>query len=355
MAKDKIKKEKKKDKKTTALAVVPPAKKETVSYSNGVKTTTYSSSGKTYKSKSYYSNDFKAPMKDIAEYETNKHFNDFSYRNVVVIEKLKGKSFSVHFDGTNVVFKNDKNVIVPKDSDWLGFKDVFYKEYAKSFVKLTNHLKKVPFTLHGEVIGHTIDPAIEYFKDVNQVDIFFYDIYLNRNWMDWEDFSYLMKAYDIQAVPLFYNGNFPGEETLKKFAEKPNTEGIVVRPIYEETISNKRLIVKVSNSKFRKATVAEMDELKCEARLHMFKEFANVSVLWKAELTAKGIEIEKKNIPEIMKLISKRGVEEIENFMADEFFIENKGKYMLPEIKRVMKTELASLIRVELGINGLKK
>ena len=56
-----------------------------------------------------------------------------------------------------------------------------------------------------------------------------------------------MKEFNLPTVPLFYFGKWKDEKFFYNLTKKPNIEGIIVRPIYEDRLNYKRVIVKFSN------------------------------------------------------------------------------------------------------------
>jgi len=309
-----------------------------------------------YNSKNYVKSYIENPI-SIMEYSTDKHFSDFSYRSVVVLEKFKGKAINIFHDGTAVVFKNDNNITVPKGDDYLGYKTLFYEKYAHHYVDLAKRLKDVPFNLHGIIVGHDADSEIPYFKDDKKIEIYFYDIYLNDCWMDWDDFKELMDKFKLPIVPSLYVGSFEGVETLEILADAPNVCGIVIRPKYEDRDKGKRIITKITNKKFIKKTYAELSAiLRPEVRLTMFQEFNNTHKLWEAGLRAQSIDwLDVKNLSKVMKYCSEKAMDEINKYLADSVYHELKAEYTKDEIIKTMKQELPSIIRNIMGLNTLRK
>lgn len=299
-----------------------------------------------YKSKTYSASYRKEPIQFVDEYSTENLSKFFGFRDVIAIEKLRGKKFNIFFDGTNVEFRNHSNVLIPKGDDYLGFKKLFYDKYAKNYIKLLERLKKVPFNLHGEIIGFDANPDIEYFKDKNKIDFFFYDIYINSNWMDWGDFYLLMEEFNLPMVSVFYNGEWKDGDFFNNLSLRPNMEGIIVRPKYEDTVENKRLITKFTCEKFRSKTKNEWDDFKTDIRIFLFKAFSSSRVLWESALLTKGIDKKnKKNFSAMMKISSKMAMEEINSHLVSEYFLESGGDFARSEILKTMKKELPSMIK----------
>ena len=285
------------------------------------------------------------PIKNIDEFES-KNLSLFSNVNVIAIEKLKGKRFNNYFDGKQVEFMDSEDKLVPKGDDYLGYKNLFYEKYAKSYVKLVDSLQKVPFNLHGEIIGLNAN---------EEIDICFYDIYLNSNWMDWKDFSTLMNKHDLPIVSTFYFGRWKDEEYFYSLVDKLRISGMVVRPEFEDLSYGKRVITKFSSEKFRQKNKEVMEDFRADIRLFMFKEFTNACVLWEARLITSGIDIkDKKNFSTIMKIVSKLAMEEINDYLADEYCYDWNDIYTKKEIVKVMKKELPSMIKHLLKLDNSK-
>ncbi len=308
-----------------------------------------------YNSTSYSINYCKPPIDNIKEYSffEKELFKSFSYRKIVAIEKLMGKKFNIFFDGKNVEFRNYDDILIPKGDDYLGFKKLFYDKYSKDYIKLLERLKKVPFNLHGEIIGQDADSTIEYFKDDKKIEIYFFDIYLNSNWMDWEDFSLLMGEYNLPTASVLYNGEWVGKDFYYDLVKKPNIEGIIVRPLYEDISNGNRLITKFTNEKFMPKAKEKSAEFETDIRIFLYSKLKETYVLWEAELIRNEINIsDKSNFSKVMSISSKLAMDSINSYIAKEFYEENNKKYALETIKKAMKKELPSMIKHLLGLIG---
>jgi hypothetical protein len=121
-------------------------------------------------------------------------------RKIVILEKLRGVSVRCMFTGKDYII-GSRYVSLKNDDECFGAPKVF-KEYKDAIVGISKKLL-VPYCLFGEFIGHEIDKDIPYFYSPTEKAIIFHDIWLNDNWMNWDDFSELAKEFELPIVPIF--------------------------------------------------------------------------------------------------------------------------------------------------------
>ena len=195
----------------------------------------------------------------VDEIDESTTTDKFEGRHVYVLEKLRGVPVRVIYDGKK--FKYGSRYTELKDrADTFGARDLIetFEEKYENLAKLIG--EEVPFCLYAEMVGHEINKDIEYFDYDDQKEIYFHDIFLNDNWMCWDDFEELMRLTELPIVPKIalipYN-----EDKIKEMAaqnsllsEKADQkmEGVIIRPYIEDSDYNRRMILKYTNKEFVK-------------------------------------------------------------------------------------------------------
>ena len=107
--------------------------------------------------------------------------------------------------------------------------------------------------IYGEIFGYKIQD-LQY--DLKTVEVMFFDISINGEYMDYGEFLYECAKYGIKHVPLIYSGPF-NEEKLWGMAAGKSTianhikEGIVIKPGHERTDpSCGRVILKMISNEY---------------------------------------------------------------------------------------------------------
>lgn len=176
-------------------------------------------------------------------------------RAVVILEKLRGVPVKVTVKGSEIKYGNRYTEIKDKLETFGAIQ--LFKEYEDRIKELESEIK-IPFSLYGELVGNEIKSDITYFTSISKKEIIFHDVYLNENWLNWDDFSKFLSNIGLPIVPCLGLVNFE-EEKIEKFKEKNSIfsevtdqimEGIVIRPFIEDEDYSKRLIAKITNSKF---------------------------------------------------------------------------------------------------------
>jgi hypothetical protein len=195
----------------------------------------------------------------IDELDESTAIDKFEGRRVYVLEKLRGVAVRVIYDGKK--FKYGSRYVELKDrADTFGAMDLI-EIFEEKYKKLSELIgTEVPFCLYAEMVGHEINKDIEYFDYLDQKEIYFHDIFLNDNWMNWDDFEELMKQTELPIVPKIDLIPF-NEEKIKELALQSSLlseiadqkmEGVVIRPYIEDSDYNRRLILKFTNKQFVK-------------------------------------------------------------------------------------------------------
>jgi len=194
--------------------------------------------------------------------ETDSTFDtNFNGRTVYALEKLRGHQIRfIYQDGKAYIGSKDK-ILNAKDNYYNAL-EVYKEKYAKPFTTLVNLLYRVPFTLYGEIISTDSQNGIKYVQG-EEVHFVFYDLYLNSNWMMWDDFAILLSKAGLDTVPMVYMGDYNRsnlnalaniKSQYSKMEMGQELEGIVVRPLVEDNCGKSnynRLISKITNKKYR--------------------------------------------------------------------------------------------------------
>jgi RNA ligase len=180
----------------------------------------------------------------------------FAGYGVIVLEKLKGLPVRILCDEKETRYEN-RYTEIRSDFETCGArKDL--KKYEKAVKEIQKEIG-VPIAVFGEYIGNDVNSEILYRKDEKEKVVYFFDLVLNDNWMNWDDFSFFAKKYGLPIVPVLEKITFD-EERLKKILERKSTisefsdqpmEGIIIRPIIEDSDYSRRLIAKLTTEKFK--------------------------------------------------------------------------------------------------------
>lgn len=283
--------------------------------------------------------------------------NNFEGRAVVVLEKLRGIGVRAFFDGKDFTFGNRYATLYDVKESF-GAKEVFLRsKYA--LIKLAEKIA-VPFCLFGEMVGTTINKDIPYFESNETKDIFFHDIWLNDNWMCWDDFSTLAKSVNLRIAPMIGIENF-NEEVVRDFAKGKSLvsyltgqdmEGVIVRPFIEDTCGGKRLVAKITNIPFIKSSpvltptlpVKTLPQHNAEILikgvsaniLNTFCTEARI-IYWKHELDVRDLKVNEVNVYKILSVLVKLSIRdllpEIETASTRPFI---SKKMLVKELKRIL-------------------
>jgi len=279
----------------------------------------------------------------------------FDERAIVILEKLRGLSVRAMFDGKTYKFGDRWGSL--KDDFTSHFARETFMNYKNGLVELTKKIP-VPFCLFGELINNEISKDISYFKIENSRAIYFHDIFLNDNWMCWDDFSNLMELVELPHVPLIKLINFEEKEIKKlaitnsmvsEFSDQP-MEGVIIRPFIEDCECSTRLIAKVTNSPFiekKVFTIPNRTEISAVYKnkdilvytlagsiLDKFCTEAR-AIYWKHELDIKNIQMTESNIYKILSMLVKISIKDLASeidSMVTKTFV-NK-KFLVKELKR---------------------
>ena len=285
----------------------------------------------------------------------------FDERAIVILEKLRGLSVRAMFDGKTYKFGDRWGSL--KDDFTSHFARETFMNYKNGLVELTKKIP-VPFCLFGELISDEICKDISYFKLANSRAIHFHDIYINDNWMCWDDFSNLMESVELSHVPLIKLIDFNEEEIknlaitssmVSEFSDQP-MEGVIIRPFIEDSEYSTRLIAKVTNSPFVEKRIFTFPNKIIETPAYKNKDVLVYSlagsildkfctearaIYWKHELDVKNIQMTESNIYKILSMLVKISIKDLASeidSMVTKTFV-NK-KLLVKELKRELPKKI---------------
>jgi len=186
----------------------------------------------------------------------------FKGRYVISFERLIGVRFSIHSFG-NEAYKlyDEHGSEITNTNDFFGIKLFFDLKYKEEIKKLRNIFSGVGFTLYAVLVGNELDNRIQYFKEEEEKKILFQDIYLNGNWVNWDDYyEIIVKGLSLPSVPVIFEDNLNQEKLdgLLQIVKGKSTYaevetpiyGVEIRPLLEDEYNSRRLIAKITNPKF---------------------------------------------------------------------------------------------------------
>lgn len=224
----------------------------------------------------------------------------------LTLEKVKGISFMIVIDDEDIKVHSDKKAeeIVRYINDNL----------IRPISKLIQHFEKVDMSIYGEYITHE-DSVTEY---IGPPKVYFYDMYINENWVRNDDFLEIFRSFNLPVPPVVHNGVINNEYyVILDKALKINSFANGFKEMYGVYIKSlngmgeHRSISKGAylhlNSKYRKKAgkpKKELEELQKKIEeLAYFTISEDMVTRWEVMLKAKGIEKTRKNLDKIMPLL----------------------------------------------------
>ena len=215
-------------------------------------------------------------FREYTDIENFKHYNTLFEDGelVYITEKLHGTSARYGWLPTevNTFWKKIKKFfgMLPEYEFCLGSRHVqlqdktysgFYSEnvYGKIADKydlkwLLSHTKNL--VIYGEIVGDGIQKGYTYGCGPGEHQFYAYDVLLDGNYLDAEEFRDLCNYYAIPTVPLLYIGPYSAEivDRLKQgdseIGGQKIREGIVIKPVIESTCFMGRKVLKLLNDDY---------------------------------------------------------------------------------------------------------
>jgi RNA ligase (TIGR02306 family) len=152
---------------------------------------------------------------------------------VVITEKIHGcNSRYAHIDGEFMVGSHNIRI---KENEHNKYWSVFSPELKKVVQQLG--IDGAPVVAYGELYGSGIQDLTYGLKN-NSKKVRLFDISVNCNYLDYDEFDSMCRAENIEVAPVLYRGPFSMEKVLS-FSTSESAlggnmmEGVVVRPIKE--------------------------------------------------------------------------------------------------------------------------
>jgi len=304
---------------------------------------------------------------------------EFENREVIVLEKLRGKHARLIFDG-NQIFCGDESGIIAEDNDLYGLRPVFKNKYYEPFKKLISALHRVPFTLFGELLGSFSCEGIKYLQN-GKSRFVGYDLYINGNWVNWDDFCELTVAANFEIAPLLYSSYFH-EDLIKRFACAQSvyafnsgvtgqpTEGVVIKPTLEDDFNtyyynSDRMITKITNPQFlieenkkeknhlsQKKNNKKLSAVAASNLIDELEKSNSPEQWWFFLLEEGGLNIEKNKKSEVLRYLVSKSID-----LLDGDIVLESVKYEIPsgEVIKELKKQLPTAIMKSLYIQRLTK
>jgi hypothetical protein len=306
----------------------------------------------------------------------NKHFGIIP---IEVHEKLRGRLTRIVYNGekTYVGLKND---LIIKDTQEEYIIKIFNVKHFSNFTKIIKRFG-VSFVLFGEFVENN---EIKYFKEDDESAFVFFDLYINNNWLDREDFYNLMKEVKLPFSKPFYSGEavkffdkiLPNFDFVSKFSNIENEimEGLIVRQIYDFpqgeynslTTSKKvkithpkfiklpnPIVVKPSKEDITKELISEIEKYSDQILQLVITD--EIVFWWRYLLNAASIKIVITNFPEIIKLIAEDFFDDPKLKSALESHYPNAITKDLEErnknlVRKAIGKKFPSIVRNKLGL-----
>ena len=288
-----------------------------------------------------------------------------SNRNVVVLEKICGRHFKVYFDGKDFSLGSEYNLLKSGD-EYYGIQRIFNR-YKSYFKKLSKELFTVPFTLFGEIVSKKTENEVCYLRPNSLSKLVFYDIFLNSNWMNWEDVKKILIKSNLLFTPELYTGRFNFQKIkicangFSKFSSFKDQliAGAIIRPALEDVYRadsyiDNRLIVKITSKRFVKKT-------KLLPSIFNKKNPANVAYkiilkytgddqtepYWKSLLDKENILLVKSNLDEIIEIITKDTLSMLyEDIILESIDSEIDEKYIIDCLEKQLPWKIRNILNL---------
>lgn len=286
-------------------------------------------------------------------------------RDVVTLEKICGKPFRIYFDGKKFYIGSEYNLLKITD-EYYGIHKIF-KNYENCFVKLSELLFLVPFTLFGEIINKKTESEVYYLCLDNQNKLVFHDIFLNDNWMNWQDTKKILIKSDLLFTPELYTGKFNlqkikvcanGFSKFSSFKNQP-IAGVIIRPTLEDeyredSLVDKRLITKIIAKKFVKKSknlpVVFNKKSSANVAYEIILKYTDgdqTESYWKSLLTKESILLIKPNLDKILKIIVKDTLEMLnEDIMLEALVSEIDEKNIIDCIEKQLPWRIRKILKI---------
>jgi len=237
-----------------------------------------------------------------------KNFLDFS----------RGQNFSAYemISGVNFILVVDDDIIIHADKKTNEMVELFNGTLIKPLSRLVQHFGDgVEFTLYGTYLSHE-DSVVDY---VGPPKIFFYDMYMNSNWIRNDDFEELFNKFGLPTAPPIQTGTM--NNNFIKYVNHAidsvsNIDGLNgVYGVYFKSlngIGQHRSIKKGAytfyNEKYRKnkSTISASQEKEAKEKVEEVAYFTlNKEMFdkWDVILKSRNIEKNKNNLGKIMPIV----------------------------------------------------
>lgn len=302
------------------------------------------SSGKVFTKRSFYS----IAPKNITDGDlpTN-FFKQAEGKEFLALERVKGISFMIVIDNENIKVHSDKkaNEIV----------EYINGNLIRPISKLIQHFNKIDMSIYGEYITHK-DSATAY---IGPPSVYFYDMYINENWIKNDDFIEIFNSFGLPVAPIIRNGSMTNDYYNNLF-KIVSTESFIqgfteMYGIYLKSLNGMgehRSITKGSyfflNPKFKSVSKNKTEKESLQKKVEELAYFTVTEELltkWEVLLKARGIEKNKSNLDKIMPIVIsdyiKKHTEEREILAIEEDISESEAeKYMRKHVGKIIISKM---------------
>lgn len=198
----------------------------------------------------------------------------FINRHTVVYEKLFGSDIIIYSFNRDVCRFYDKDrKELDSSKDAFNIKISFDLRYKETLKKLSELFNGVEFILYAQIVGFKVDNRAKYFDDDNEKRFVFHDIYLNGNWINWDDFKEIAISMNFPISTILFDG-YLTESDLNDITKRAKGDsafsskkgvpinGVVLKSFLEDEVNGNRLIAKIINPKFHPKLVQKVTQEK---------------------------------------------------------------------------------------------
>lgn len=257
-------------------------------------------------------------------------------KEFLALERVKGISFMIVIDDLKVIVYSDE-----KSDEIVEF---INNEHSGAITKLIKHFESVNMTIYGEYITH--DNSIN--KYIGSPKIYFYDMFINDNWIKNDDFIEIFNELKLPIPPVIRNGALT-QDYINNLSKIVNSNSLInglngMFGVYVKSLNgigehrgiskgayvyyNPKYVGKDTSKKTNNETLRKKIE---EIGLYTINE--EIITRWEVMLVARDIVKLKSNLNQIMPILMndyiKNHKEEIEILALDEDITREDSEKMI--------------------------
>jgi hypothetical protein len=236
----------------------------------------------------------------------------------LALERVKGVSFMIVIDDEDIKVhskeKADEDIKVHSKEKADEIVEYINSSLIRPIANLIQFFNKVNMSIYGEYITHE-DSVVKY---IGPPKVYFYDMFMNDNWIRNDDFLELFKKFKIPTAPVIHNGTM-NQDFINKIHDMTNSKNSLangfedVYGVYLKSlngIGEHRGISKgayfYNNRKYTKPEKVKNPDGNIANKIRELAYFTitdETIIRWEAILKAREISKNKNNLDKIMPVL----------------------------------------------------